>query len=105
MSPPADPRMVAPVRPPAGLTLLVGTEEYLISRTIRSVVAAAQAIAPEAERRDVDVEGPGAVGELQAALSPSLFGEAAVVVLTDISEAPPVVIEALVAGLADLAED
>ncbi len=104
MTPPADPRAAAPRRP-AGLTLLVGTEEYLIARAIRAVVTAARAVAPEAERRDVDVVEPGAVGELQAALSPSLFGDAAVVVLTDVSEAIPAVVDALAGGLADLAED
>ena len=105
MTRPTDPRAAAPVRRPSGLTLLVGAEEYLISRAIRALVAAARAITPEAERRDVDVLEPGALGELQAALSPSLFGDAAVVVLTDVSEAPPAVVDALVGGLADLAEE
>lgn len=105
MSPPTGPRPAAPSRRPSGLTLLVGSEEYLIARATRSVVAAAQALAPGLERRDVDVEEPAAVGDLQAALSPSLFGEAAVVVLSDIGEAGPAVVDALVGGLADLAED
>lgn len=94
----------APARP-ARLTLLVGTEELLVTRAVARVLAAARSIDPAVERREVDAEDPAALGELQTALSPSLFGEAAVVVVRGCHEAPEPVVAALVAGLADLADD
>jgi DNA polymerase-3 subunit delta len=91
-------------RPPAGLTLLVGTEEFLVGRAVARVMAAARSVDPTVERREVDVEDPAGLGALQTALSPSLFGEAAVVVVRGLAEAPEGVVEALFAGLADLAD-
>jgi len=92
-------------RPPARLTLLVGTEEFLVGRAVARVMAAARAVDPAVERREVDAEDPVALGALQTALSPSLFGEAAVVVVRGIAEAPESVVENLVAGLGDLADE
>jgi hypothetical protein len=60
---------------------------------------------PGVERREVDAEEPGAVGALQSALSPSLFGEAAVVLVTGVADAPDSVLQALVAGVGDLAHE
>ena len=100
------PSAAAPDRiPPAGLTLLVGTEQFLIGRATRRVLTAARAADPDVERRDVDALESGAVGALQSALSPSLFGESAVVVVAGIADAEEAVTEALTAGLADLAEN
>lgn len=90
---------------PAGLTLLVGTEEFLVSRAIARVLASARAVDPAVERREVDTLAASAVGDLQTALSPSLFGEAAVVLLRSVGEAGEAVQSALQAGLADLPED
>ncbi len=90
---------------PASLTLLVGSERYLLGRATRRVLAAALALDPAVERRDVDAVEPGAVGALQSALSPSLFGESAVVVVSGVADAPEPVTDALVAGLADLADN
>ena len=91
--------------PPATLTLLVGTERFLLNRATRRVLAAARRVDPAVERRDVDAEDPGAVGALQSALSPSLFGESAVVVVSGLADAPEAVSETLAAGLSDLAEN
>jgi DNA polymerase-3 subunit delta len=91
--------------PPARLTLLVGSEEFLVGRAIRRVVAGARAVDPQVERRDVDAEDPDAIGLLQAALSPSLFGESAVVVVRGTAEAAEPVMAALLAGVADLADN
>lgn len=91
--------------PPARLTLLVGAEPFLINRAVGRVVAAARRVDPAVERRDVAADESDAVGALQAALSPSLFGEAAVVVVSDVADATDAVVEALRAGLGDLADD
>lgn len=91
--------------PPAGLTLLVGSEQYLIGRATRRVLAAARQVDPAVERRDVDATDPGALGALQSALSPSLFGESAVVVVAGLADAEEAIADALMAGLADLAEN
>jgi DNA polymerase-3 subunit delta len=89
---------------PAALTLLVGSERFLLNRATRRVLASARALDPSVERRDVDAVDPGAVGALQSALSPSLFGESAVVVVAGLADAPDSVAEALAAGLSDPAD-
>jgi DNA polymerase-3 subunit delta len=89
---------------PARLTLLVGSEEFLVARAVARAIAGARGIDPGVERRDVDAAEPSAVGALQTAMSPSLFGEAAVVVVTGLADAPDPVHDALLAGLADLAD-
>jgi DNA polymerase-3 subunit delta len=105
MPPPTPPpRTSGGPQPPAALTLLVGTEEFLVSRAIGRVMAAARAVDPGVERREVDAQDPAALGALQTALSPSLFGEAAVVVVRGLAEAPDPVVDGLLAGLGDLAE-
>lgn len=93
-----------PASPPAPVTLLVGTERFLITRAVARVIAAARAVEPTVERREVDATEPGAIGALQSALSPSLFGESAVVVVGDLADAPDPLLATLLAGLADLAE-
>ncbi len=103
MNPPAK---TAPVpTSPAPLTLLTGSEPFLLSRAVSRVVISARAIDPEAERRDVDAQSPGAEGELLTALSPSLFGGAAVVVVSGLADASEQVTAALRAGVLDLPED
>src|SRR4051794_26966851 len=96
--------MTASPPPPtlAGLTLLVGSEAFLVSRATRRVVRQARALDPSVELREVDACATSAVGELQSALSPSLFGEAAVVVVRGAGDAPEPVLLALRAGLEDL---
>lgn len=102
----ARPPAAGPDRvPPAGLTLLVGTEQFLIGRAVRRVLAAAREVDPSVERRDVEATDPAAHGLLQSALSPSLFGESAVVVVTGVADAEDPVTKALLTGLADLAEN
>ncbi len=103
MNPPAPPSP-APA-PPAPLTLLTGSEPFLLSRAVARVVGAARAIDPEVERREVDAMAPGAQGDLLTALSPSLFGGAAVVVVSGLADAAEPVLGALRAGVLDLPED
>lgn len=98
-------RAQQPPGPPAGLTLLLGGEDFLAGRALSRVVAGARAVDPSVERREVDAQEPDAVGDLQTALSPSLFGEPAVVVVTGLSEASATFVAALLAGIEDLAPD
>jgi DNA polymerase III subunit delta len=91
--------------PPAPLTLLTGSEPFLLSRAVARVVGAARACDPEVERRDVDAQAPGAEGDLLTALSPSLFGGSAVVVVSGLADAPEHVLGSLRAGVLDLAAD
>jgi DNA polymerase-3 subunit delta len=105
-TPPPPAATAAPAGPaPARLTLLVGGEQFLISRAVARIMVDARRADPGVERREVDAEEPGAVGALQSALSPSLFGEAAVVLVTGVADAPDSVLQALVAGVGDLADE
>lgn len=97
---PSEPRH-APTR----LTLVTGTEAFLIGRAVARAVGAARAARPEVERRDVAADSPGSASELLAALSPSLFGEAAVVVVSGLADATEATVAVLVDVLADPPED
>jgi DNA polymerase-3 subunit delta len=106
LAPMNAPSRTSPVpAPPAPLTLLTGSEPFLLSRAVSRVVAAARALDPEVERRDVDALAPGAEGDLLTALSPSLFGGAAVVVVSGLADASDQVVAALRAGVLDLPAD
>lgn len=97
----ADPTEAAQ---PAALTLVSGAEPFLVSRAVSRTVRRARAIDPEVERRDVDAQDPAAEGALLSALSPSLFGGSAIVVIANLADAAPGVQQALTAGLLDLPE-
>jgi DNA polymerase-3 subunit delta len=103
MNPPAKPSP-APT-PPSPLTLLTGSEPFLLSRAVARVVSAARAVDPEVERRDVDAQAPGAQGDLLTALSPSLFGGSAVVVVAGLADASEPLMAVLRAGVLDLPAD
>ena len=69
-----------PRKPSAPVTLVVGDEDLLVARAVSSVVRAARERDPDIEVRDLDATSL-APGDLAELLSPSLFGEAKVVVL------------------------
>jgi DNA polymerase-3 subunit delta len=94
----------APGAQPAALTLVSGAEAFLISRAVRRTLHAARSVDPDVERRDVDAQDVAAEGALLTALSPSLFGGSAVVVVADLQDASAGVVKALTAGLMDLPE-
>ena len=77
---------------PPPLTLVVGAEPLLASRAVSEVLAAARAADPATERRDVDLRAEAAAGDLAQALSPSLFGESAVVIVGGLEEADDAVL-------------
>jgi DNA polymerase-3 subunit delta len=71
---------------PAPLHLVLGDEELLVERAVRAVVDLARAADPEVEVRRL--RAPEVTpGDLAAAVSPSLFAEARVVVLDGAHEA------------------
>ena len=70
---------------PAPLTLVTGPEELLVDRAVAEVVGAARAADPSVEICDL---APGALqpGTFAELVSPSLFGEAKVVVLRGVQD-------------------
>ncbi len=71
----------------AKVVLAVGKEAVLIQRVIDGVMRSARATDPHTVRTDLAADSDAAVGELTVALSPSLFGEANVVVISGIDSA------------------
>lgn len=71
--------MLGPVS--ASLTLVVGSEEYLVDRAVTAAVAVGRARG--AERRIVEGSADTAARDLAEALSPTLFDDAAVIVVRD----------------------
>jgi DNA polymerase-3 subunit delta len=90
-------------QPPPPLTLVTGPEEFLTERAIAAVVAAARAADPGVEVCDLPPGGPepGGFAEL---VSPSLFGEAKVVILRGIQDLAAGQAEEIKRYLADPAE-
>jgi len=89
--------------PLAPLTLVVGDEELLVSRAVSAVVRAAREREPETEVRDLDASSLQP-GDLDEALSPSLFGDARVVVVRGSQDLDKSQHAGLVAQASDLPE-
>lgn len=93
--PPAR-RSADPTTAPA--LLLVGPEDFLAERAVDAVVAAARQTEPATEIRAVALATESAPGQLAEALSPDLFGSAAVVVGRDAESAADTVVDQLCAA-------
>jgi DNA polymerase-3 subunit delta len=87
-----------PTAPPPPVTLVIGSEDLLVERAVADLLAAVRAVDPTAERRDVDAAAADAAVRLNEAASPSLFGEAAVVVVDSLDAAEDLVGDELVAA-------
>lgn len=86
------------------LTLVVGEEELLVSRAVTRVVAAARATDAAAEVHDLSA--PDVLpGDIDLALSPSLFGGRRVVVVRGAHELPREVADELVRAAQQLPEE
>lgn len=86
------------------MTLVLGPEELLADRAVAEVLARARAIDPETEVQQFaapDLEP----GTLAAAVSPSLFEERRVIVVSGLAEAGETAVTEVLAALADPAED
>lgn len=88
----------------AAVTLVIGPEELLADRAVAAVVAAARAVDPEADIRELIAAGlaPGAVTELT---SPSLFGERKVIAVRGVQDAGEELTAELKATVAAPADD
>ncbi len=78
----------------------VGAEDFLAERVVAAVLAHARSAEPGLERRDVDLGAESGLGDLVAACSPNLFGEAAVVVARGAENADEATVRELVGAAA-----
>ncbi len=83
------------------VTLAVGPETVLAERAVAQVVAAVRAELPQAQRYVIDASDDGAASEIAAALSPTLFGDPAVVVVWGLDKADAATGALLSAAAAD----
>ena len=83
----------------ARVVLAVGKESVLVQRVIDGVIHSARATDPQTVRTDISADSDSAVGEFAVAMSPSLFGETNVVVVSGIDgttdELNPVLLDAV----------
>ena len=68
----------------ARVVLAVGKESVLVQRVIDGVMKSARAVDPHSVRTDISADNDSAAGEFAVAMSPSLFGETNVVVISGI---------------------
>jgi len=94
-----------PAAASANLVLAVGKEPILVSQAIDHVMVAARKADPSTVRTDISAKDELAAAELAQALSPSLFGELTVIVLTDVDSATDEVAQVLTNSLSDIPED
>lgn len=94
------------VAPPAPLTLVVGDEEFLVSRALEDCRRGALAADAETEVHELEASAID-LNELMQLLSPSLFGGRRLVLVRNAQDLPaaqvPVVLPQLLAGEADSA--
>lgn len=78
---------MADTQPVPRITLVIGPEDLLVERAVSDVVRAVRRDEPTAERRLVDATQESAASVLAEALSPTLFGDVGVVVVTALDQA------------------
>ena len=66
------------------LVLIAGGEEFLADREVLRIVRAVRSAEPGIERRDVEADSDAGYSSFMDAISPSLFGEAPIVVVDSI---------------------
>ncbi|MSW37740.1 MAG: DNA polymerase III subunit delta [Actinobacteria bacterium] len=101
----AGPKPAATTAPEAQVAheravLALGAEDFLAERVVAAVIAAARAIDPSVERRDVDLSSETALGALVEACSPNLFGDGAVVVARSAESADEQMVATLIESAA-----
>ena len=84
----------------ARVVLAVGKESVLVQRVVDGVMHSARALDPHTVRTDISADDESALGEFTVAMSPSLFGETNVVVVSGIDattdELNPVLLDACI---------
>lgn len=91
-----------PAAADARIVLAIGKEQVLVGRAIDSVIRAARAVDPEVSRVDIEAGDESAAAALAGALSPSLFGDSLVVVVSGLDAATDAVTAVLTDSLSDL---
>jgi DNA polymerase III subunit delta len=89
----------------APVVVLTGKETYLVDRAVEQVLAARRVADPDVERRIVaaGADGGSAPSELAEAFAPTLFGDAAVILVTDADQFEDAGQAALLAAAGDIA--
>lgn len=72
---------------PSAVTLVVGNETVLVERTVAEIRAAVTSLDPTLQRVVVAAGDDSAAARVREAAAPSLFGDGALVVVTDIDQA------------------
>ena len=83
------------------VVLIAGGEEFLADREVLRIVRAVRSSEPTIERRDVDADSDGGYAGFVDAISPSLFGEAPIVVVDGIECASDSLQQAVLDLIAD----
>lgn len=90
------------VTSPSRLLLAMGKETVLVQQAIEHAMSQARAHDPNTVRIDITASSENSFSQLATALSPSLFGETNVVVLSDIDQASDSLAEQLPAALSSI---
>lgn len=88
----------------ARVVLAVGKESVLVQRVVDGVMHSARTQDPHAVRTDISADDDSAVAEFNVALSPSLFGETNVIVISGIDEPVDDLIPVLLSACTNLPE-
>ncbi len=88
----------------AQLVLAVGKEQVLVQRVIEQVLSAARKADPALVRQDISANNESAAGELAMSLSPSLFGESMLVIVSGIDNATDDLVAVLESTITDVPE-
>ena len=86
------------------LLLAVGKEQVLVQRVIEQAVSAARKADPNTVRQDINASNESAASDLAMSLSPSLFGESMLVIVTGIDGATDELAAVLESAVADIPE-
>lgn len=87
------------------LVLAVGKESVLVAQVIERVLGQARKVDPNTVRIEISAGDETAAQELLQAMSPSLFGELTVVVLTDVDQATDAIASVLSQSLNNIPEN
>lgn len=89
----------------AAVTLVTGSEPFLVSRAVAQAVNRLRAQTPEADVHHLDAADSSALAALPEALSPSLFSPTAIGVITNLQEASDGLVDLLVGLMGDLGDN
>ena len=91
--------------PPPPVTLAIGTEQLLVDRAISEVVVAARRADPSLQRFDVSAGDDDATNALLDATAPTLFGDGAIVVISDAEQSDAAFADALTSAATEASDN